>query len=216
MNNQEYLVQLNVDVQNDFCPGGNLAVAEGDQIVRPLNRLGRFVRQRSGLVVFTKDFHPVKTNHFDNWPLHCVAGTQGAELHPELKVEAGDVIVSKGTLPDEDGFSGFEGRDSQGHSLEEIIFEAAGSRPIKILIGGLATDYCVKATVLGGLSLKEKRHQVGQSVEIYALTDAMRAVNLQPGDGQEAMEDMQVAGAILTTTREVMARTALRRVGATA
>ncbi len=215
MNNQEYLVQLNVDVQNDFCPGGNLAVAEGGQVVRPLNRLGRFVRQRSGLVVFTKDFHPIKTSHFNNWPVHCVAGTQGAELHRELEVETGDVVVTKGTLPGEDGFSGFEDRDSQGRSLEEVILEAADSRLIKILIGGLATDYCVKATVFGGLDLKERRRQTGQTVEVYALTDAMRAVNLQPHDGQKALEDMQGAGAILATTQEIMARTALRRLGAT-
>ncbi len=197
------LVQINVDVQNDFCPGGSLAVTAGDEVVAPLNNLARTVREaEGGLVVSTRDFHPEQTSHFDQWPVHCVADTQGAEFHPQLEVMKADVVVSKGTQADEDAYSGFDGRDDEGRALRDILLPNGEIKPIGVLIGGLATDYCVKATVLDALELAKANN----GLDIYALTDAMRAVNIQETDGAEALAEMEAAGAIMTTTDELIAR----------
>lgn len=197
------LVQINVDVQNDFCPSGSLAVTAGDEVVAPLNKLAQTVREtEGGLVVSTRDFHPEQTSHFDQWPVHCVAGTQGADFNPGLEVLGGDIVVNKGTNPDEDAYSGFDGRDDKGRALKDILLPNGETKPIKVLIGGLATDYCVKATVLDALELAKTNN----GFDIYALTDAMRAVNIQEADGAEALAEMEAAGAIMTTTDELIAR----------
>lgn len=170
-----------VDVQNDFCPGGALAVHDGDQVVAPLNDLIEEFLQRGDLVVKSRDWHPVQTKHFATyggaWPVHCVQHTHGAQFHPQLSDDPRIVVVSKG-LGDEDGYSAFENTDLASilreHNIEQIW------------IGGLATDYCVKNTVLDALR---------QGFRVNLLTDAMRPVDLTPGDGLRALEQMRQAGA---------------------
>jgi nicotinamidase/pyrazinamidase len=183
---------LIVDVQNDFCPGGALAVPEGDQVIAPLNRLAEAIAQRGGLVVASRDWHPPTTRHFKEfgglWQVHCVQGTQGAAFHPDLRLPEGAVIVSKGTGTEDDGYSAFEGHTDDGRTLGEVL-QAHGVR--RLLVGGLATDYCVRASVLDAL-----RH----GYEVVVLTDAIRGVNLQPDDSARALQEMQAHGARLLTS----------------
>src|SRR6185369_12106587 len=130
-----------VDVQNDFCPGGALAVERGDEVVPRLNAyIEKFTH--AGLPVFaTRDWHPEKTIHFSayggQWPPHCIQGTAGAEFRSDLRLPADAVIVTAGAAPDEDGYSGFDGRGAGG-TLEEMLRKAGVER---IFVGGLATDY---------------------------------------------------------------------------
>jgi nicotinamidase/pyrazinamidase len=180
-----------VDVQNDFCPGGTLAVADGDQVVPVLNRyIDQFIK--AGLPIFaTRDWHPEKTSHFTTgggpWPPHCVQGSKGAEFHPDLKLPLGTVMVSAGTGADEDGYSGFLGRDENGAKLADLLRQRVIER---IFIGGLATDYCVKHTVLDGLK---------EGFKVVLLADSVRGVNLKPGDSARAIEEMRNAGAEVAT-----------------
>ena len=178
---------LIVDVQNDFCPGGALAVADGDRVVPALNRyIERF--QKSRLPIFaTRDWHPEKTRHFKAygglWPPHCIQGTKGAEFSADLRLPPNAVVVSAGMAADEEGYSGFDGRDEKGTALAELLRAQGVGR---LFVGGLATDYCVKHTVLDGLK---------QGFHVVLLEDAARAVNLEPGDGERAIEAMVQAGA---------------------
>ena len=178
---------LIIDVQNDFCPGGALAVTDGDKVVPALNHyIGRF--EKAELPIFaTRDWHPEKTKHFKAygglWPPHCIQGTKGAEFRPDLKLPNDAVIVSAGMAPDEEGYSGFEGRDDQGTELAELLRRRGVER---IFIGGLATDYCVKHTILDGLK---------RGFKAVLLEDAVRGVNLRPGDSERAITKMIRAGA---------------------
>jgi len=187
---------LIVDVQNDFCPGGALAVANGDRVVAPLSRLARQFRA-SGLPVFaSRDWHPSESRHFEvgggTWPIHCVAGTAGARFPPDLDLPSGTVVLSKGTGREQEGYSVFdEGLTDEGKTLAAELRAAKISR---IYVGGLATDYCVRGAVLGGLR---------EGFHVAVLTDAIAAVDVQPGDGDRALEEMKTAGATFTTTDEV-------------
>ena len=180
-----------VDVQNDFCPGGSLAVKGGDEVVPVLNRaIDKFVA--AGLPIFaTRDWHPEKTRHFKAygglWPVHCVQGTHGADFHPELHVNKDVVVVSAGMLPTEEGYSGFQSTDASGSGLAELLRRKGVER---IFVGGLATDYCVKHTVLDGLK---------EGFKVTLLVDAIRAVNLSPDDGERAIAEMTKAGAATAT-----------------
>ncbi len=170
-----------VDVQNDFCPGGALAVERGDEVVEPLNRLMEKFLERGEPIYKSRDWHPAQTRHFaaygGTWPVHCVQGTRGAEFHEDLLDDPRVRVVSKG-LGDEDNYSAFDGttlaEDLRREGVEEVW------------VGGLATDYCVKNTVLDALRA---------GFRVRALSDAMRAVNLQPGDDRRALEEMRAAGA---------------------
>jgi nicotinamidase/pyrazinamidase len=181
-----------VDIQNDFCPGGALAVAEGDQVVEIVNRLMPLFP----IVVSTQDWHPANHISFKEqggpWPPHCVQGTRGAQLHPALETEAIDYYFRKASSPDKDAYSEFEGVDDNGRTLDETL---KGRRVRKLYVAGLATDYCVLATVLDGLD---------NGYEVYAITDAMRAVNVNPDDGRKALEEMARKGARLTASDEVL------------
>jgi len=173
---------LIVDVQNDFLPGGNLAVPHGDEVVPALNRaIGAFEAQ--GLPVYaTRDWHPERHCSFraqgGPWPPHCVAHTRGAEFAPALRLPPAATVISKATSADRDAYSGFEGTD-----LDRRL-RAAGVR--RLFVGGLATDYCVLNTVRDALQL---------GYEVQLLTDAIRAVDVQPGDGQRAEAEMTSLGA---------------------
>lgn len=176
-----------VDVQKDFCPGGSLAVPRGDEVVEPLNRYAeRFVRA-SAAVFASRDWHPLQTKHFKAfggiWPPHCVQATPGAEFHPGLRLPAGTTVVSKGMDPDEDAYSCFQADTADG-----LPFAAAlGERGItRLFVGGLATDYCVKATVVDALR---------EGFDVVVLEDAVRAVDVKERDGLEALRAMRDAGA---------------------
>ena len=177
-----------VDVQKDFCPGGSLAVKDGDQVVDPLNRfIAQFMKAHQP-VIYTRDWHPTDCEHFKKWPVHCVQNTRGAEFHPDLIRVAGGFgtyLISKGNDPIGDAYSGFDGKTDHGQPLEQLL----RSLNIETLyVGGLATDYCVKATVIDGCKL-------GFRVK-YIMT-ASRAVNLQPGDDTKAETAMAMSGAEL-------------------
>jgi nicotinamidase/pyrazinamidase len=171
-----------VDVQNDFCPGGSLAVANGDKVVAPLNKLMNEFLDRGEPVYKTRDWHPAKTKHFKayggTWPVHCVQGTRGAEFHPDLLDDPRITIISKGTDDAADGYSGFDGTNLARLLREEEVKE--------VWVGGLATDYCVKHTVLDARR---------EDFEVKVLADTMRPVNEDPQDGAEAIEEMREAGA---------------------
>jgi nicotinamidase/pyrazinamidase len=176
-----------IDMQNDFCPGGALPVTDGDRVVPVLNRyIERFTQE--GLPIFaTRDWHPEKTSHFKAygglWPPHCIQGSKGAEFRADLALPKDAVIVSAGMAPDEEGYSGFDGVDSSGVGLAELL---RWSNVTGIYVGGLATDYCVKHTVLDGLK---------HGFAVTLLEDAVRGVELALGDSQRAVQEMLQAGA---------------------
>lgn len=174
---------LVVDVQNDFLPGGSLAVPHGDRVVPALNRyIGAFEAQHLP-VYATRDWHPERHCSFraqgGPWPPHCVAHTRGAEFAAALSLPPAATMISKATSADRDAYSGFEGTD-----LDRRL-RAAGVR--RLFVGGLATDYCVLNTVRDALQL---------GYEVLLLTDAIRAVDVQPGDGQRAEAEMTRLGAL--------------------
>lgn len=178
---------LIVDVQNDFLPGGALAVPEGDAVIPPLNALAAQFAAAGRPVIASRDWHPPVTTHFQThggqWPPHCVQGTPGAAFPDTLRLPPGTLIVSKGMGADEDAYSAFQARDEQGRPLAELLRER-GVR--HLYVGGLATDYCVQASVLDALA---------HGFRVTVLEDAIRAVNLQPHDGARALEKMRAAGA---------------------
>lgn len=187
-----------VDVQYDFCPGGSLAVDEGDLVIPALNhaieQIYKFRHQEDGLVVASRDWHPEVTSHFSNnpdlsttWPVHCVAGTPGAEIHSFLNLSHAH-IVNKGTKPDEDAYSAFDAVEDTGKTLEQLLGDPR-KKKIAVMVGGLATDYCVKATVLDAQRL---------GYESYVLLDASRGV--APETTTQALGTMVEAGARLSTS----------------
>ena len=182
MSNDQKKALIVVDVQNDFCPGGSLAVAHGDEVVAPLNKLIKEFLDRGEPVFKTRDWHPAKTKHFAAyggvWPVHCVQNTRGAEFHPDLIDDPRINIISKGIDESADGYSGFDGTQLAQLLREQDVEE--------VWVGGLATDYCVKHTVLDALH---------EGFRVKALADAMRAVNVNPADGARAIAEMREAGA---------------------
>ncbi len=191
-------ILVRVDVQNDFITG-SLAVNQGEHVVRPLNEVAAAVRDSGGQVVDTRDWHPEQTPHFDTWPVHCVAGTEGAELHPALRVEASDILLSKG-MEQTDGYSGWEGVAPHGQTLETIIQPRTTEEKVQVFIGGLATDYCVKATAID----ISERFGDDERIRLYMLRDAIRAVNLEPRDEHRAIEAMQAAKYFAITSQEAI------------
>ena len=180
-----------VDVQNDFCPGGALAVSGGDAVVPLLNDYAARAANAGWLVLASRDWHPRQTVHFHDfggpWPPHCIQHTPGAEFHPALQLPAETLVASKGMHGKDDGYSALEGVMPTGRGMLDEL-RARGVR--RLHVGGLATDYCVRATVLGGLIA---------SFEVYLLTDAVRAVDVRPGDGDRALAEMLAAGAHTVT-----------------
>ncbi len=188
------IVTINVDVQNDFCPGGSLAVREGNEVVAPLNELNEYTRAQDGTVVFTGDQHPQETPHFNTWPVHCVAGTEGAALHQDLQILPGDVLVDKGT-GQTDGYSAFEGLTHEGQTLAELVTPVDRER-VAVLIGGLATDYCVKQTALDAAQVDPQEGKIA----VFVVQEAVRGVNLHPQDSAEALQEMAAAGVVIIDT----------------
>ena len=181
-----------VDVQNDFAdPDGELSVRGGADIVPIVNGAIRLAREAGAMVVYTQDWHPDHTPHFaidgGIWPVHCVMGTWGAELHPSL--DADGPVVRKGSNG-EDGYSGFTMRDpttgaTQPTELEGLLRDRGVTR---VAVCGLATDYCVRATALDAVRL---------GFAAVLLRDAVRPVDIQPGDGERAIAELDSAGVVI-------------------
>jgi nicotinamidase/pyrazinamidase len=186
-----------VDVQNDFAdPSGSLSVAGGDLVVPTVDREIRSATGAGALVVATQDWHPESTPHFVRdggvWPVHCVADTWGAELHPGLDLPEDAPRVRKGTNG-EDGYSGFTMRDpTTGDTTPTELAALLHERGIRrVVVVGLATDYCVKATALDAVRL---------GFDTMLLSDAIAAVDLEPGDGDRAIDEMSAAGVRVART----------------
>ncbi len=196
-------VLVTVDVQNDFVTG-SLAVADGDAVVTPINEVAAAVRAADGDVALTRDWHPAHTPHFDIdggiWPVHCVAETDGAAFVPNLDIQPADVILSKG-MEQTDGYSGWEGVSEQGETLESLITPRTPHEKVRVFLGGLATDYCVKAT---GLDIATFFAD-DERVTTYLLRDAVRAVALQQADEANALKQLQEAQVIAITSDEARA-----------
>lgn len=188
----EHTALIVVDVQNDFAdPEGNLYVDEGEKVVPLINDEIAEAADAGATIVYTQDWHPGSTPHFTKdggtWPVHCVQGTTGAELHPDLEVRG--EVIRKGT-GGEDGYSGFTVADPQSGEesatgLEDLLRE----RDIdKVVVVGLAGDVCVRATTLDAID---------KGFETTVLREATRSVNMEPGDEERAFEEMAKAGAIV-------------------
>lgn len=180
-----------VDLQNDFAdPAGGLAVAGGSAIVPTVNRAVAVAVEAGAAIVATQDWHPETTPHFAKdggvWPVHCVADTWGAELHPDLVLPVHTPLVRKG-VHGEDGYSGFTMRDpATGATLPTALDALLRDRAIdRVVVVGLATDYCVRATALDARAL---------GYRTTVLADAIAAVDLAPGDGERAIAEMRAAG----------------------
>lgn len=183
---------LVVDVQKDFLPGGALAVPEGDAVIPPLNE-AICAFSEAGLPIFaTRDWHPPDHCSFLEqgglWPLHCVGGTSGAAFPKSLKLPAAVVVISKADDPASEAYSAFSGTD-----LAELLSDRRVGR---VFLGGLATDYCVLRTVLDARAV---------GLDVVVLDDAVRAVDVESGDGDRAVARMRAAGAIFVHTRPALA-----------
>ncbi len=184
---------LIVDPQRDFCPGGALAVPEGDAIMPRLNAL--LARCQPARVYVSRDWHPAQSRHFlgqgGKWPVHCVAGSAGAAFHPALQLPPAAVVISKGQDANAEGYNAFEGTDAEGNPLATRLHRDG----IRLLyIAGLATEYCVQATTLAACD---------GGWPVILLTDAMRG--LKPEDAQRAILEMQNAGAHPRSSLEICA-----------
>jgi nicotinamidase/pyrazinamidase len=179
---------LIIDFQNDFTGGGALEVPGGDEIAEPVQRLA----QRFDLVVATRDWHPPDHSSFVTeggaWPVHCVRGTHGAEFHPAMAEVNVDAVVDVGRERDDEGYSGFEKSDLAPILRDRDVDE--------VYVCGLATDYCVRASAIDACR---------EGFDTVVVEDAVRAVNLDDGDGERAFDDMREAGARITSSGALLA-----------
>lgn len=175
---------LIVDVQNDFCPGGSLAVSDGDKIVPIINQ----IEDKFDFVISSQDWHPAATVHFEKWPPHCIAGTFGADFHPNLITDKIDLKLLKGTGNKDDGYSAFEATNVS------LIDYLRKNQIQDLYVCGLATDYCVKATVLNAIE---------NGFHTYVITDAVAAVNVEKGDDRKALNEMYLKGCTLIKSEEI-------------
>jgi nicotinamidase/pyrazinamidase len=186
---------LIIDVQNDFTEGGALAVPDGDAVAKPLNRLGRHY----DTVFASRDWHPPDHKSFQAqggpWPVHCVRDTHGAELHPAIDRSVIDEVVDKGTEPEVEGYSVFEGTDFE-RTLRSRGFDS-------LVIGGLATDVCVRETALAAREL---------GFHVTVVRDATRGIEAEPGDVERAFDEMRAAGVRVVSSSDLAANAGGRRV----
>ena len=177
-----------VDVQNDFCPGGALPVPEGDTVIPVLNEYVKHFQAAGAPIIFTRDWHPPDHLSFKAqggpWPPHCIQNTEGAKFHPALLIPVDAEIVSKAETRDE-AYSFFQGSD---------LADKLRKRIHTLFVGGLATDYCVKETVLDALKHK---------FEVYLLTDASKGVDVKPGDSEKAVRVMVQSGCKPITKKQL-------------
>ncbi|MCP4136288.1 MAG: bifunctional nicotinamidase/pyrazinamidase [bacterium] len=182
---------LLVDIQNDFCPGGNLAVKGGDQVVEPSNELIALFEKEGDPVFFTRDWHPFDHSSFTEnggiWPSHCVANSPGAEFHANLHIPVSAKIISKAADRNVEAYSGFEGTGLTDQ-LKSLGVE-------ELVVTGLAADYCVKNTVLDGLNA---------GFSVLVVEEGIRAVNVEPHDGAKAIAEMEEKGARIVKLNEII------------
>ncbi len=180
-----------VDIQNDFCPGGALAVNDGDMIIEPANQLIKWFDSEGLPIIFTRDWHP--ENHISFkvnggiWPVHCVAGTHGAEFHKNLHFPSVAIVVSKAKSEGKEAYSGFQGT-GLASTLRDMGVE-------HLVVIGLATDYCVKNTVIDALKL---------GFEVQVVTEGIKGVDVNVGDSDKAIEEMKSHGAHFIALAEVI------------
>ena len=192
----EYMIKnhralLVVDVQRDFCPGGALAAPGGDRIVPAINTYVGHAEELGMPIYASRDWHPPVTTHFKEyggeWPPHCVQGSEGAAFHPQLRLPANAIVISKGADPQRPGYSALDGRTPEGRPFLDDLRD----RGIETLyVAGIATDYCVKQTALDALRA---------GLQVTVLTDAIAPIDAQPGDADRALAEMTRAGAQLST-----------------
>lgn len=175
---------LIVDVQNDFCPGGALAVPNGDRVVPVINGL----MDHFGVIVASRDWHPRDSMHFKAWPVHCVQGTRGAEFHPGLQSKRIGQQLLKGTGIDDDGYSAYEATNAD---LESYLKQ---HQVDELYVVGLATDYCVKHSALDAAR---------RGLRTIVVTDAVAAVDVRAGDGDRAIAEMKAAGVEFVFSRDI-------------
>ena len=175
---------LVVDVQKDFCPGGSLAVPEGDSVVPVINTL----LEKFSIVVASKDWHPYQTVHFQKWPVHCVHNSPGAEFHPGLNSVKIQQVFLKGTDNRDDGYSAFEATNL------DLVKYLKDKGVTELYVVGLATDYCVRASALDA---------VKQGFTTFVIRDAVAAVNVQPGDEKKAFDDMEQGDVTLVVSSDI-------------
>jgi nicotinamidase/pyrazinamidase len=190
---QDHPVLLVVDVQNDFCPGGALGVPDGDAIIPLVNRAIELFDRRGLPILATRDWHPRETKHFKEyggaWPPHCIQRTRGARFHPDLRLPSRAVVLSKGMDPEQDSYSAFQASSKSGRDLESHLRDLQAD---ELVMCGLATDYCVRASTLEGLR---------RGFRVIVLGDAIRGVDLKPGDSEIALREMRAAGARFVPAR---------------
>jgi nicotinamidase/pyrazinamidase len=181
---------LVVDVQNDFCAGGALAVENSGRVVSALNRHLAEFAQAGATIYASRDWHPLQTSHFNTqggpWPVHCVQETAGARFHPELQLPPGTIVISKGTDPDSAGYSALDGTTTDGRPFLADLRQRHIDR---LYVGGLATDYCVRHSVLDAL---------GAGVKVTVLEDAVAGVDAH--GSAEALDEMRRKGAVVAPT----------------
>ncbi|HUE86099.1 MAG TPA: isochorismatase family protein [Vicinamibacterales bacterium] len=192
MTSREHSALLVVDVQNDFCTNGALAVPGSERVIEAINRHISHAVARGWPVYASRDWHPAQTTHFQQyggqWPVHCVQDSPGARFHPDLHLPDDVMVVTKGDRADEPGYSAFEGRTPDGTALVDDL----GRRGIAHLyVGGLATDYCVRASALDALDA---------GLRVTLLEDAVAGVDLTPGDAARALDELRGRGTELATT----------------
>jgi len=179
-----------VDVQKDFCPGGSLPVPEGDKVVSVINDYIKIFKKAQAQIFATRDWHPPNHMSFKTyggiWPPHCIQESEGAEFHPHLKLPETVKIISKATDPSKEAYSGFDGTE-----LKEELKKSVK----RVFVGGLATDYCVKNTVLDALKL---------GFEAILLLDATLGVNVKPDDSEKAIKEMIKKGAKKATLSDML------------
>jgi nicotinamidase/pyrazinamidase len=175
-----------VDVQNDFCPGGSLAVPRGDEVVPVINKLAEKFKEEGSPIYASRDRHPARTRHFKGfggaWPPHCIKGSKGAEFHPKLSLPRGTIIISKGMDPEKDSYSAFHGESKNGKDLLSLLKK---DNIKEVWVCGLATDYCVKSTALDA-----RNH----GFDVALVLDGVRSVDVSPGDGERAVLEMLSKG----------------------
>ena len=185
----KYTALVVVDIQNDFCPGGALAVSNGDKVVPVLNKYIQLFRKAGAPIFYTRDWHPQDHSSFKAeggpWPPHCVQGTDGAKFHPDLIPPAPGEVISKADEKDE-AYSFFQGTDMAERLRRQGI--------TTLLVGGLATDYCVRETVLAGLKF---------GFRVYHLDDASKGVNVKLDDSDQALQEMASKGAKRITVSDL-------------
>lgn len=189
---------LIVDLQNDYCPGGALQVPNGDRVIKPINRAVDFFAAAGLPILASRDCHQIFSKHFREhggaWPVHCVYGTKGADFHPALHLPEKTIVLTKGMNPERHGYSAFEATTDNGSMLADLL------RMLKVprlYIAGLATEYCVLCTTMDALR---------SGFEATVLTDAVAGVDIVPGASDCAIEDMENAGAQLTTVEELLSK----------